>query len=103
MKNGIHPDYNEKVTVTCACGNKFETGSTIDSVSVEICSACHPFWTGDQKFVDIEGRVDKFIKKQAVADKARQERIKAIKAKAEKEKQTQEAPKSLKEMLKTLQ
>ena len=59
MKQGIHPDY-KKVTVKCACGETFETGSVKDSLSVEICSKCHPFFTGKQKFVDAGGRLDKF-------------------------------------------
>ena len=62
MKQGIHPDY-KKVTVKCACGETFETGSVKDSLSVEICSKCHPFYTGKQKFVDSAGRVDKFKKR----------------------------------------
>jgi large subunit ribosomal protein L31 len=62
MKAGIHPDY--KVTkVTCACGESFETGSVKENLRVEICSKCHPFFTGKQKFVDSGGRVDKFKKK----------------------------------------
>lgn len=103
MKSGIHPQYNEEITVTCACGNTFKTGSTVDSLTVEICSACHPFWTGDQKFVDIEGRVDKFKKKQGIADKARKARVEALKAKMSKEKERSEGPQSLKDMLKSLQ
>jgi len=59
MRDGIHPDYRE-VNVTCACGNTFVTRSTGDKIAVEICSACHPFFTGKQKIVDTEGRVDKF-------------------------------------------
>lgn len=62
MKKEIHPDY-KRVTVTCACGNTFETGSVDDEIRVEICSECHPFFTGKQKFVDKGGRVDKFKKK----------------------------------------
>lgn len=62
MKQGIHPDY-KKVTVKCACGETFETGSVKDSLSVEICSKCHPFYTGKQKFIDSAGRVDKFKKR----------------------------------------
>ena len=62
MKQGLHPDY-KKVTVKCACGETFETGSVKDSLSVEICSKCHPFYTGKQKFVDSAGRVDKFKKR----------------------------------------
>ncbi len=62
MKEKIHPEY-KKAVVTCACGNTFETRSTIGDIKVEICSACHPFFTGIQKFVDTDGRVDKFKKK----------------------------------------
>jgi len=62
MKQGIHPAY-KKVIVRCACGNEFESGSVKDELRVEICSACHPFFTGKQKFVSAAGRVDKFNKK----------------------------------------
>ena len=62
MKKGIHPKYNE-VTVTCACGNTFKTRSTAGDLKVEICSACHPFFTGKQKFVDTGGRVERFKRK----------------------------------------
>src|ERR1700744_2923442 len=67
MKAGIHPDYKQ-ITVTCTCGNKFETRSTIgQDLQVEVCSSCHPFYTGKQKVVDTGGRVDKFRKKYASA------------------------------------
>ncbi len=62
MKEGIHPQY-QKATVTCACGNTFETRSTKPVIRVEICSSCHPFYTGKQKIVDTEGRVEKFLQK----------------------------------------
>ena len=62
MKQGIHPDY-KIATVTCACGNTFETRSTKPQIRVEICSNCHPFFTGKQKIVDTEGRVEKFLQK----------------------------------------
>ncbi len=62
MKEGIHPKYKE-VKVACACGESFVTGSTKDKIHVDICSKCHPFFTGKQKIVDAEGRVDKFKKK----------------------------------------
>ena len=65
MKAGIHPEYKQ-ITVTCTCGNKFETRSTIgQDLQVEVCSNCHPFYTGKQKIVDTGGRVDKFRKKYA--------------------------------------
>ena len=62
MKKAKHPKY-EKVTVTCACGNTFQTISTKDKLQVEICNACHPFYTGKQKIIDTAGRVEKFNKK----------------------------------------
>ncbi|NLL81755.1 MAG: 50S ribosomal protein L31 [Tissierellia bacterium] len=62
MKNGIHPEYKE-ATVTCACGNTFKTGSVKEELRVEICSECHPFFTGRQKFAERGGRVEKFKKK----------------------------------------
>jgi large subunit ribosomal protein L31 len=62
MKDGIHPKYQESV-VTCGCGNSFKTRSTMPKIMVEVCSKCHPFFTGSVKFVDAAGRVDKFNKK----------------------------------------
>lgn len=62
MKSGIHPEY-KNAKVTCACGHTFETRSTIDKLNVEICSNCHPFFTGKQKLIDTAGRVEKFLKK----------------------------------------
>jgi large subunit ribosomal protein L31 len=62
MKTGIHPEYVE-CTVVCACGNTFETHSTKPSIKLEICSNCHPFFTGRQKFVDTAGRVERFQKR----------------------------------------
>ena len=59
VKEGIHPEYKQ-TTITCACGNVIETGSTKENIQVEICSACHPFFTGKQKLVDTGGRVEKF-------------------------------------------
>lgn len=62
MKQGIHPKY-EETTVVCACGNTFKTRSTAKSIHVEICSSCHPFFTGKQSFVDTTGRIEKFKNK----------------------------------------
>jgi large subunit ribosomal protein L31 len=59
MKAGIHPNY-KKSFVKCACGNEFESGSTLEEIKVEVCSECHPFYTGRQKFADAGGRVDRF-------------------------------------------
>jgi len=64
MKKGIHPDYHE-VEVQCACGHSFKTRSTLEALKVEICSECHPFFTGKQKLVDSAGRVERFQKRYA--------------------------------------
>jgi large subunit ribosomal protein L31 len=65
MRKGIHPVY-EMTTVTCACGNVIETRSTVKNIQVEICSACHPFFTGKQKLVDTAGRIERFNKKYGI-------------------------------------
>lgn len=62
MKDGIHPDY-KKTVIKCVCGNEIETGSVNDNITVEICSNCHPFYTGQQKILDSEGRVERFNKR----------------------------------------
>jgi large subunit ribosomal protein L31 len=62
MKSGIHPNYFPKTTITCSCGTVFETGSTVENMRTEICSQCHPFYTGKKKFIDVAGRVDRFKK-----------------------------------------
>ena len=66
MKSGIHPEYNE-ISVTCGCGNNFKTRSTMGKdLHVEVCSSCHPFYTGKQKIVDTAGRVEKFRQKYGI-------------------------------------
>lgn len=70
MKKDTHPEYHEDCVITCACGNKFTTGSTLKEIRVELCNLCHPFYTGKQKFVDTARRVEKFqerAQKQATA------------------------------------
>ena len=67
MKKDIHPQYFENATVHCACGNSFSTGSTKEYIEVEICSKCHPFYTGKEKLMDTMGRVEKFRKRAAKA------------------------------------
>ena len=62
MKKDIHPDY-KKTTIKCVCGNEIETGSIAENVTVEICNHCHPFYTGNQKIVDTEGRIERFKKR----------------------------------------
>jgi len=68
VKKDIHPKYME-AEVKCGCGNTFKTRATVDKLNVEICSACHPFYTGKQKYVDSDGRIEKFQKKYGQAYK----------------------------------
>ncbi len=63
MKEAIHPKYYPNATVVCACGNTWTTGSTVETIRTDICSQCHPFFTGEQRIVDTEGQVDRFYKK----------------------------------------
>lgn len=94
MKKGIHPEYFNDATVTCSCGAVLHTGATIKSLSVEICSQCHPFYTGKKKVLDTTGRVDRFKKlaeKTAHARKAAQEAAKAKKEKSASKKQKEAA------------
>ena len=63
MQEGIHPEYHHDTVVKCACGNTFITGSTKEELKVDVCSNCHPFYTGKQKNIDAGGRVDRFMKK----------------------------------------
>ena len=73
VKDKIHPKWYPAASVSWACGATFTTGSTLPSISVEICSACHPLFTGQQKFIDTAGRVDKFNQRVALADKKKAE------------------------------
>jgi large subunit ribosomal protein L31 len=69
MKANIHPKWYPKAVVKCACGNTFTVGATVPEINIEVCSACHPFYTGQMKFVDTAGRVDAFKARQAKAAK----------------------------------
>jgi len=75
MKQDTHPTYYPKAKVICACGNSFTTGSTVPELHVEICSACHPFFTGKQKLVDTAGRVDRFKKRSAKSHDVASQRL----------------------------
>ena len=93
MKKDIHPTYHSEVKIKCSCGAVFVAGSTRESLKTEICSQCHPFYTGKQKLVDTAGNVDKFKKRLAAREKAaqtrkgkKQKRAAREKAKAQKEK-----------------
>ena len=92
MKENIHPKWYPKAVITCACGATYTVGSTVEHATVELCAACHPIYTGIEKIVDTEGRVEKFAKRQATASKTKvNARDKATKV--------DEKPKTLKEML----
>lgn len=102
MQTNIHPKWNTETKVTCACGNTFTLGSTKDSIEVEICSACHPFFTGQMKYVDTAGRVDSFIEKQKKAKK--NVLSKAERRKLKRQKQIEDEisrPESLKDLQKS--
>ena len=101
MKTDIHPQYYPQAKVTCACGNTFLIGSTKSEIRVEICSNCHPFYTGAEKFIDTEGRVERFQRQVKEA----KERVQTVsKHKKEiKPKKEQERPQTLKEMMELLQ
>ncbi len=94
MKQAGHPQYFENAVVTCSsCGNKFVTGSTMETIRVELCGNCHPFYTGEQRFVDSASRIQKFQDKQEAA------KLHVTKKKEKEEKKVQSAPKTLREML----
>ena len=90
VKEKIHPKWYPEARVHCACGNSFTTGSTVSEIAVEICAACHPLFTGQQKFVDTAGRVDKFNQRAAAA-KQKQQEAAARKARKDREKAAAEA------------
>ncbi len=99
MKANIHPTWFPEAKVVCACGNTFITGSTQAAIRVELCSACHPFFTGQQKFVDTLGQVDRFIKKTETSKVKQEERKKILEARKSKfENKKKERP-SLKDLL----
>lgn len=97
MKKEIHPKWYPNAKISCACGHEFTAGATVPEIKVEICSQCHPFYTGQEKLVDTAGRVEKFERKVATA-KAQKTTKKRKKGKVEK---VDERPKTLKEMLQT--
>jgi len=92
MKKNIHPTYHANATITCACGAVFTVGSIDQDIHVEICSACHPFYTGKSKLVDTAGRVDKFKARMEASKKLKEEAAKKQAAKATKTKKENEKP-----------
>jgi len=99
MKQNIHPKWYPEAKVTCACGNTFTVGSTKEEIHVEICSACHPFFTGQTKYVDTMGRIEKFQAKQAATKPVVPKRKKKLLKKIEEAKKEEQRPKTFKEML----
>lgn len=95
MKQGIHPNWQHDCVVTCSCGNTFNTGSGSKSLQIDICNMCHPYFTGEMKFVDRQGRVEKFLKKMKVAQKKKITTTKTQK----KAKKVQEDQKSYQQIL----
>lgn len=73
MKTDIHPEWHPEATVVCACGNTWTTGATVREIRTDICSACHPFYTGEQRIVDTEGQVDRFMKRLQARDRIQDE------------------------------
>ncbi len=98
MKADIHPQFFEKAQVICVCGNRFTTGSTKEIIHVELCNKCHPFYTGEQRFVDSASRIQKFQTKQQTASTFKSKKQKKVEA----EKKADSAPKTLREMLQGL-
>jgi large subunit ribosomal protein L31 len=94
MKQGIHPKYYEKAAITCACGAVLETGSTVESMHTEICSQCHPLYTGKKKVIDTTGRVDRFKKLTEKSAAVKASVKKAPKAKAAERKSKTETRKA---------
>jgi large subunit ribosomal protein L31 len=99
MKSGIHPQWYNDAKVTCACGNTFTVGASKPDIRIDICAKCHPFFTGEMKFVDTLGRVERFQQKQVQAKAQSQKLADKKKKKAEQQIAAEHRPRSLKEML----
>lgn len=99
MKANIHPQWFDNAKVACACGNTFTTGSTQENIRVEICSNCHPLYTGQQKFVDTLGQVERFQKKQQTSQSKASQRAQILEQRAQKSKKDSADKPSLKDLL----
>jgi|SRR5258708_10054416 len=98
MKTKIHPQYFNESNVVCSCGNKFTIGSTQEVIHIQLCNKCHPFYTGDQRFIDTRSVIKDFEKKRKAAQLHKTQHA----DKVEKQKKQQEGPKTLREMLLTI-
>ncbi|MBI3103322.1 50S ribosomal protein L31 [Candidatus Daviesbacteria bacterium] len=99
MKANLHPTWYPEARVSCACGNTFVTGSTLGEIRVELCSNCHPFYTGAQKFVDTLGQIDKFVKKSEISKVKQIERKRILEVRKSKVAQAKKDRPSLKDLL----
>ncbi len=99
MKANTHPTWYDDAKVTCACGNSYTIGSTLPAIKLEICSKCHPFYTGQQKFVDTLGQVERFQKKQQVQAVKQEEKQQILQARAERAQSQKGDKPSLKDLL----
>ncbi len=97
MKASIHPQYFDDAQVTCSCGNKFTVGSTKQTIHVELCDNCHPFYTGKPRFIDTASRIERFQAKQVAASQSSY-----TKKKKEEKKQEEQGPQTLRDMLQAL-
>ena len=98
MKKGIHPNYNNQTQVTCSCGNVFTVGSVQDTLTVDICNKCHPFFTGKKRYIDTEGQIDKFAKRMKVAKESGVVVKSAKEKKADKAEAVKKKPITLKDL-----
>ena len=96
MKPGIHPTYYSEAKITCACGNTMTLGSTKSDIHVEICNRCHPFFTGEEKYIDTEGRVERFQRRASLKSEKKLHEEKP-------QEERKERPQTLKEMLQSLE
>jgi large subunit ribosomal protein L31 len=103
MKSNIHPNWHNDTKVTCSCGNTFVTGSALEEIQVDICSQCHPFFTGEMKFVDQQGRVDRFKKQMEQAQQKKQKSQQKLEEKKQTQQTKQEQPLSYQEILREKQ
>lgn len=103
MKKNIHPKYSHNVKVTCSCGNTFTTGSILEEIATELCSNCHPFYTGEQKIVDTANLVSKYEERQKKAGtlsfRSKKEKMASRKAKVQSQKPSSNGTLTLKDML----
>lgn len=102
MKKDTHPKWYPDAVVSCTCGNTFTVGSTLSTIQAQICNKCHPYFTGEMRYIDTLGRVDKFKKKRDHAKKIETQRLKQAKRQEKETAKKEREPKTLKEMLQAI-